>query len=68
MPREIEGLREWASYYNIERGYPNTLSNKQAADIIGVSTPTIVRMKQDRRLPKKRKLSLYDVGRFILSR
>ena len=67
MPREIEGLREWTGIY-IDKGFPNLLSNGQAAEILGVSIPTIVRMKQDRRLQKKRKLTLFDIGRFILSK
>lgn len=67
MPREVNGLREWVSDY-IDKGFPNVLTNKQAAAILGTSTPTIVRMKQDRRLPKKRHLTLYDVGRFLLSK
>ena len=67
MSREVNGLREWVCYY-LEKGFPNVLTNRQAADILGLSIPTIVRMKQDRRLPRKRNLTLYDVGRFLLSK
>lgn len=65
MPREIEGLREWECYY-LEHGYPPILANEQIAEILKVSTRTVTRMKNDKRLPNKRYVPLREVVKLIL--